>query len=96
MITLPNPIEFAWDDGNQDKNFLKHNVSTQEAEEVFFDPKRKIAKDFLHSKKEDRYLVIGKTSSGRKLFIVFTPRNKKIRIVSARDLNKREYVLLVK
>jgi len=38
---------------------------------------------------EDRYLVVGNTAQGRKLFIVFTQRKQKIRVISARDLNKK-------
>ena len=96
MITRKEPVEFEWDRGNQDKNWQRHKVTTKEAEEVFFDRNRRIAKDFLHSKKEDRYLLIGSTTQKRKLFIVFTQRDRKIRIISARDLNKKEYKLLKK
>lgn len=96
MIVLKKPILFEWDKSNQDKNFNKHQVSTAEAEEVFFDQDKKIAKDFLHSKKEERYIVVGKTKNKRKLFMVFTIRKEQIRIISARDLNKKEYKLLGK
>ncbi len=94
VITIKEPVEFEWDSGNQDKNKQQHNVSILEAEETFFDPNRKIARDFLHSKKEDRYLLIGKTKSDRRLFIVFTLRKDKVRIISARDLNRKEYKLV--
>lgn len=94
MIILKEPLEFEWDKNNQDKNYNKHKVRTTEAEEVFFDRNRKLAKDFLHSQNEARYLVIGKTKQHRKLYIVFTIRKNKLRIISARDLNIREYKLL--
>ena len=90
MLTLKSPAQFLWDMGNIDKNLKKHKVNDKECEEVFFDNKKKILKDKLHSGKEIRYLIIGKTKRKRILFIVFTIREKKIRVISARDLNKRE------
>ncbi|PIR62282.1 MAG: hypothetical protein COU65_04240 [Candidatus Pacebacteria bacterium CG10_big_fil_rev_8_21_14_0_10_42_12] len=96
MISLKKPIEFEWDEGNLDKNLEKHKVSNLEAEEVFFDEKKRILKDILHSGIEERYLIIGKTKAGRALFIVFTQRVDKVRVISARDQNKKEYLLLGK
>jgi len=81
---------FQWDKGNIDKNLLKHGISDQECEEVFFDFNKKILKDVLHSGKEKRYILIGKTKKERLLFIAFTIRDNKIRAISARDLNKKE------
>ncbi len=96
MIVFKKPLEFEWDEGNQDKNWRKHRVSINEAESVFFDKTRKLSRDYLHSKTEKRFLLIGKTKQERKLMIVFTQRHNKIRIISARDLNKKEYYLLRK
>jgi len=90
MLILKSPVQFLWDKGNIDKNLIKHKVSNKECEEVFFDNKKKILKDKVHSGKEIRYLIIGITKRKRILFIVFTIRLKKIRIISARDLNKKE------
>jgi hypothetical protein len=91
MIRLPDPVRFEWDDGNRDKNWLSHGVSTTEAEEVFFDANKKLAKDVLHSTdQEERYILLGKTRLERLIFVVFTIREENIRVVSARDLNRRE------
>lgn len=49
MKILPELIKFAWDKGNTDKDFIKHRVSDEECEEVFFDSKKKVLKDELHS-----------------------------------------------
>lgn len=84
---------FEWDNGNKGKNFLKHRVIDEECEEVFFDQNKKILIDAVHSGIEERYLLIGKTKKQRMLFLVFTIRKNKIRIISARDLNKKEYKL---
>lgn len=81
---------FQWDKGNIDKNLLKHGISDQECEEVFFDPNKRILKDILHSGKENRYILLGQTKLGRLLFVAFIIRNNKIRIISTRNLNKKE------
>lgn len=90
MIVLPQPILFQWDKGNINKNWLNHRVSNEECEETFFDPNKKILRDILHSGREPRYIILGKTRTNRLLFLVFTMRNKKIRVISARDLSKKE------
>ncbi len=89
MIRLPEPIAFAWDEGNRSKNWDKHGVSNSEAEEAFFDPNKRLLPDPQHSQGEPRGILIGKTREGRLLFIVYTLRNRHVRIISARDLNKR-------
>ena len=87
---------FEWDVGNLEKNTHKHNVTNKECEEAFFDEQKKIAKDSLHSGKELRYILLGKTKVYRRLFIVFTVRKLFVRVISARDLNKKEYHLYEK
>jgi len=90
MKILKQPIKFQWDKANQDKNLIKHKVSNQECEEVFFDQDKKTFKDVLHSQQEERYIIIGQTKQKRLLFIVFTIRADKIRVISARNLNRKE------
>ncbi len=90
MTSIPEPLEFEWDGANQDKNWQKHKVNHSEAEEVFFDDRKKLYPDPIHSKNESRKIIIGKTKKDRVLFIVFTIRRQKVRVISARDLNKRE------
>lgn len=86
-------VEFEWDKGNRSKNWLKHRVSDVECEEVFFDHTKKVARDAFHSGREARYMLIGKTKIGRVLFVVFTMRKHKVRVISARDLNRKEQCL---
>lgn len=88
--------EFVWDKGNKDKNRLKHRVSNEEAEQIFFDDHKKTFNDVLHSEKEERFRIIGKTNNQRLLLVVFTKRAGKIRIISARDTNKKEAILYEK
>lgn len=81
---------FEWDEGNINKNWQEHKISSKEGEEVFFNKPLIINFDKKHSKKEKRFQVLGKTNKERKLFISFTLRNKKIRMISARDQSRKE------
>jgi len=81
---------FQWDSANADKNWNSHQVSQTECEEVFFNDPILLFEDTKHSQSEIRNYVLGKTNNNRKLFIVFTIRKKLIRIISARDMNKKE------
>ena len=90
MKTLGSSIEFEWDEGNIDKNWVKHKVLNKEIEEVFFCNNRFIFKDELHSQKEKRLRDFGITKNKRKLLVIFTQRREKIRAISARDMNKKE------
>ncbi len=87
---FPGIIAFDWDDGNRDKNFLKHKVTNHECEQVFFNEPLIILDDKKHSQAENRYAVFGRTDEDKKLTIIFTLRGKLIRIISARMMNKRE------
>ncbi len=93
-LIIEKPVEFEWDEFNKDKNWLKHNVASRESEEVFLCKNKKIALDKVHSIQEQRYIIIGSTQSGRLFFIVFTMRGEKVRVISARDLNKTERGLI--
>jgi len=90
MIDLSKIEKFDWDDGNQFKNWARHQVSTTECEEVFFNLPLLLANDTQHSQAEKRYYVLGKTNVGRQLFIAFTVRPNKIRVISARDMSRKE------
>lgn len=81
---------FEWHEGNSGKNWEKHRISDGECEQVFFNQPLVALPDSEHSELEDRILVLGKTDSGRKLFVVCTVRGDLIRVISARDMTKRE------
>lgn len=89
MKILPEPIEFEWDEGNIGKN-LKHNVSDKESEELFNNKPNFLFDDEKHSTLEKRFMIWGITDNDRKLSIIFTIRHKKVRIISVRDMNKKE------
>jgi uncharacterized DUF497 family protein len=91
MIDLSAITGFDWDEGNSRKN-NKHNVSTAEAEQVFFNAPLLLLSDFKHSQQEPRFHALGRTYQARLLHITFTLRqqNTHIRVISARDMHKKE------
>ena len=90
MRIINDIIGFDWDEGNLNKNWSKHQVSNAECEEIFFNVPLLVADDRKHSTIEKRYYALGRTNQGRELFIAFTLRNHKIRVISARDMSKKE------
>lgn len=90
MVDLSNVTGFDWDENNREKNWERHQVSAGECEEVFFNLPLLLEDDPSHSQKEPRYYVLGHTIAGRRLFIAFTIREYKIRVISARDMSKKE------
>lgn len=90
MIELLERCEsFQWDKGNSRKNWLRHQVTDAECEQVFFNKPLIVADDAKHSQTEKRWYVLGRTDSNRLLFVVFTIRRNLIRVISARDMNKK-------
>jgi uncharacterized DUF497 family protein len=81
---------FDWDEANLAKNWEKHHVTPWECEQTFFNLPLVVAEDSAHSLTEARYYVLGQTDGGRKLFLVFTIRSKKVRVISARDMSVKE------
>jgi uncharacterized DUF497 family protein len=81
---------FDWDEGNLLKNWEKHAVSHLEAEQVFFNEPLIVFEDLKHSLEESRWYVLGRTDESRKLMIVFTIRGDKIRVISSRDMSRKE------
>ncbi|PKA22992.1 hypothetical protein CH381_28025 [Leptospira sp. mixed culture ATI2-C-A1] len=81
---------FDWDKGNVEKNWIKHKVKPGETEEFFFNEPLLVVSDDVHSEKEKRFAALGISNYSRKLFAVFTVRNNKIRIISVRDMSKKE------
>lgn len=83
-------VAFEWDERNSEKNWLLHGVSRGEAEQLFFNQPLLVAGDEAHSATEKRYYALGTTNRNRLLFVVFTLRGDLIRVISARDMTKRE------
>ena len=94
MAERKDPLEvctgFEWDDANAVKNWERHRVTPEEAESVFFHDPLVVRSDIGHSKREKRYFALGRTDAGRHLFVAFTVRGTLLRVISVRDMNRRE------
>lgn len=91
MKVLPKPLEFQWDKGNINKNIKKHGVTDKESEEIFNNKPLLVSLDKKHStQKELRYHALGKTDKEIVLFLSFTIRGRKVRIISARKASRKE------
>ncbi|MDI6835509.1 MAG: BrnT family toxin [Rhizobiaceae bacterium] len=92
MIDWERIIGFEWDEGNARKNADKHDVSPNEAEQVFFNEPLLMVPDPRHSLDEQRIHALGHADDGRLLHITFTLRAEetRIRVISARDMRRKE------
>ena len=81
---------FEWGEKKADQNIRKHSVSFEEAATVFSDPFSITIYDPLHSKDEDRFVILGMSNKNRLLVVIHTERGDKIRIISARKAIKKE------
>ena len=82
--------EFEWDQGNLNKSYLKHGITPKESEEIFLDENLRVVPDVKHQQDEPRFVALGKTLAGDTLFVVFTLRGHKVRVISARRMNRKE------
>ena len=87
---LTGCASFEWDEGNATTNWERHKVTQAECEEVFFLEPLLVTDDSAHSRDEARYFALGQTTAARKLFVVFTIRGDRIRVISARTMSRRE------
>lgn len=94
MAARKDPLDactgFEWDEANTRKNWERHGVTAEEAEAVFFNEPLVVRSDVSHSKREKRYYALGQTDGGRYLFVAFTIRRSLVRVISVRDMNRRE------
>ncbi len=83
---------FDWDEHNSAK-CQKHGVALVEIEALFEDGLA-VQPDIIHSDVEERFQGIGRTRTGRHVFIVFTLRvidgEQHIRPISARYMHDKE------
>ena len=91
---------FEWDYEKEQRNIKIHKISFETAKLVFNDDKRIEFFDVNHSDTEDRLITIGKVD--KVLFVVYTERGDKTRIISARPANQQPrrrasgYVVLIR
>lgn len=83
--------DFIWLPDISEKIVVKHNVTEEEAEEVFFNRPHYRFVEYGNEKGEDVYSASGTTDAGRYLivFFIYKPQNKAL-ILSARDMDNKE------
>ena len=87
---------FQWEEDNINKNLYKHNVENWECEQIYFNEPLIILDDPKHSYAEKRWAAFGKTDAGRMLTVIFTKRGSLIRVISARDMQRKERIFYEK
>ena len=85
-------IRFEWDEKKHALNKRKHGVSFNEGQTVFADENGLLLDDPDHSHDEDRFILLGMSTSSRILVVICCERHhgNKIRIISARKATKKE------
>ena len=82
-------LTFEYDERKELTNIRKHEIEFQKAALVFLDPALLIYEDERRDYGEVRNIALG-TVEGRLLQVVYTPRQERMRIISARKANKKE------
>jgi uncharacterized DUF497 family protein len=83
-------LNFEWNLAKDEANARKHGVTFEEASTAFGDPLSVTIPDPEHSEREVRFLLLGRSSTGRLLVVAHTERGERIRIISARPAMRRE------
>jgi uncharacterized DUF497 family protein len=84
-------LTFEWDVRKAIRNYVRHGVAFDEAVTVFADPLGWFLDDGGHSVTEERFVLLGRSSAGILLAVMFTDRGTdRIRIISARRATRRE------
>jgi hypothetical protein len=81
-------LVFEWDEEKEHENVKKHHISFSIAKKIFNDMNRIEIYDEEHSEDEDRYNTIGEVNNI--LFVVYTERSDRIRLISARLATEAE------
>ncbi|MEO6877827.1 MAG: BrnT family toxin [Gemmatimonadaceae bacterium] len=87
---LSDASGFEWDTGNAPKVVARHLVQAGECEQAFFREPFVVSHAAAHSGVEPRWRALGQTAAGRALFLVFTIRGSLVRVLAARDMNRKE------
>lgn len=89
MQYLMQAEAFEWDDAKAALNWRNHGVSFEMARDVFKDIFAIEWTDDRHGNAEERFVTVGMVE-GRLLFVAYTLRDERIRIISAREAEPRE------
>jgi len=82
-------MEFEWDENKNKSNLEKHGIDFNDAKEVFKDENSKLSQDLRKDYGEIRWRIIGKIY-GSIISVIYTMRNKAVRIISARKASRKE------
>src|ERR1700722_10079241 len=85
-------MQFTWDQKKATSNRRKHEITFEEATNVFSDPHASIFDDPGYSVLEHREIIVG-ISQNRLLLVSFTERQGIIRIISARRRREKENIM---
>jgi len=83
-------LEFEWDDAKAQANLRAHGVSFDLAKTVFDDPFAVERLDNREDYGEERFVMIGRAEGNVLLFLAYTERDDRIRIISARRVTQYE------
>ena len=84
-------LRFEWDDRKNNENQRKHGISFEDARTVFFDENALLIADPDHSDGEERFILLGLSSTLRNLVVCHCYRQGgDVRIISARKANRTE------
>lgn len=82
-------LEFEWDEAKAVSNYARHGVRFEVAQQAFYDPFALEWFDDRLDYEEDRYCLLGMVEM-RLLFVAYTPRGERIRLISARGAEPDE------
>lgn len=87
-------MRFTWNASKAVLNALKHQVTFEEAAQVFYDPLHLSILDYRFSYFEERWITIGQTKMQRLVVVAHllfdSDGEEVIRIISAREATKNE------
>jgi len=82
-------MQFEWDDDKEEANYAKHGIPFELAVRLFDDPFRLEIEDDRFDYGEERFITLG-LIDGRVYVVIYTLRDNRCRIISARKANARE------
>ena len=83
-------LDFEWHDAKAEANLLTHGVSFELAKTVFKDAFAVERLDDREDYGEERYVIIGMAKGHVLLFVAYTEREARVRIISARGVTQHE------
>jgi len=83
-------LEFEWHDAKAEANFRDHGISFELAKTVFKDPFAVERLDDREDYGEERFVIIGMAEGEVLLFVTYTEREGRIRLISARRVTQHE------